>query len=101
MAFLVAFFQFLSEQFFSHFLVQILEILDLILPAAQSSLRMLAGLWIPCGAWSPVPFWLAGLVVLGDKCGAVEDSEPWRCPRVEGTGMGLLPYVFYYVKDDF
>lgn len=42
-----------------------------------------------------------GLVVLGDKCGAVEDSEPWRCPRVEGTGMGLLPYVFYYVKDDF
>lgn len=59
-AFLVAFFQFLSEQFFSHFLVQILEILDLILPAAHSGPRMLAGLWIPCGAWSPVPFWLAG-----------------------------------------
>lgn len=59
-AFLVAFFQFLSEQFFLHFLVQILETLDLILPTAHSGPRLLAGLWIPCGAWSPVPSWLAG-----------------------------------------
>ena len=42
-----------------------------------------------------------GLVALGDWCGAVEGSEPGRCPGVERTGMGLVSYVFQNAKDDF
>ena len=42
-----------------------------------------------------------GLVALGDLCGAVEGSEPGRCPGVEWAGMRLVSYVFQNAKDDF
>ena len=48
MAFLVAFFQFLSDRFLSHFLVQILERLDLVLtPGPRKSVagRPVDSLW--------------------------------------------------------
>ena len=47
-AFLVIFFQFLSDRFWSCFLVQILERLDPVISPLELGCRLLASLWIIC-----------------------------------------------------
>lgn len=64
-AFLVAFFEFLSDLFLSHFPVQILGRLELVLPPGSRwgvAGQPVDDLW----GWWPSPFWLAGLTVLGE-----------------------------------
>lgn len=63
------------------------------------------GCWPACGFLVGLGhlslFGWQGLVALGDWCGAVEGSEPGRCPGVERAGMRLVSYVFQNAKDDF
>lgn len=64
-AFLVAFFEFLSDLFLSHFPVQILGRLELVLPPGSRwgvAGQPVDDLW----GWWPSPFRLAGLTVLGE-----------------------------------